>query len=126
MQLIQKSLGTGLIFLLITLSVEFIFNGLGITKLFHYFDKYNGSMSWPHYRITFRPVGSGQQPAPDPWFPTLRYGFNLTNHAALRAELLQTEVPLTKGGQLLYDTTRFRTGFSPDSVYDAWVGLRGN
>lgn len=35
-------------------------------------------------------------------------------------------LPALPPDELLYDTIRFRTGFSPTSVYDAWMGLRGN
>ncbi|GAA4368458.1 hypothetical protein GCM10023185_41220 [Hymenobacter saemangeumensis] len=77
MELASKSLGVGLILLLLlTLPVELLFNGLGLSRVSNYFDHYQGSMSWAHYRVAFRPQGTGQQPAPDLWFPNWRYGFN--------------------------------------------------
>lgn len=113
----------GLVFGLFLLFFNFLFDGLGFSRVSHYWEDYHGSMSWSAYRITLRP--QGQAPPPDLTFPTLRYGFDLTNHVQLKAQLLQSEIPLADTGPLFYDTTRFAR-FSPDSVYYAWVGLRGN
>lgn len=107
---------------LFTLSFDFLFDGLGLTRV-NYWENYHGSMSWPAYRVTFRPQGTA--PAPDLTFPTLRYGFNPTDHVVLKAQLLQSELPTADTGPILYDTTRYAR-FSPDSVYYAWIGLRGN
>ena len=126
MLLLRYSLKWGLAFMLIMLSVTALFDGLGLTRVRSHYNQYFGSMAWVHYRVTFRPQGLGRQPAPAGNFPILRYGFNLAHHAALRAELLQTDVPLAEVGPLLYDTTRYAHGFSPDSVYAAWVGLRAH
>lgn len=126
MFLLRYSLTWGLALMLLLLSVTALFDGLGLTRVSSHYNHYDGSMSWVQYRVTFRPQGSGQQPAPAGHFPTLRYGFNLEHHVAVRAELLQTDVPLAEVGPLLYDTTRYAHGFSPDSVYAAWVGLRAH
>jgi len=116
-------LGIGLGFGLFFLFFNFLFDGLGFSRVSHYWEHYHGSMSWPAYRITLRPQGVA--PAPAPSFPTLHYGFDLTDHVALKAQLLQSEIPAADMQPVLYDTTAFAR-FSPDSVYYAWVGLRGN
>jgi|GEM_PF-4319486 len=126
MVLLRTSLGVGLALMLFFLPFTVLFDGLGLSRVSHYFDVYHGSLSWAHYRVTFQPQGTGQRPAPDSWTNTLRYGFNLAHHAALDARLLQTDVALAEAGPLLYDTTAFPRGFSPDSVYYAWMGVRGN
>ena len=112
-------LGIGLFLLFF----DFLYDGLGFSRISDHWEDYHGSMSWPAYRITLRP--QGQAPKPDLNFPTLQYGFDLTNHVQLKAQLLQSEIPLADTGPLFYDTTRVAR-FSPDSVYYAWVGLRGN
>lgn len=123
MKLLVVALPVGFGFGLLLLVMSFLFDGLGFSRIYGYWDHYNGSMSWAAYRVTLRPQGQG--PAPDRTFPTLHYGFNLTDHVTLKAQLLQSEVPVPDMGPLLYDTTHFAS-FSPDSVYYAWVGLRAN
>ena len=108
---------------LFLLTYNFVMDGLGFSRATDYWEDYHGSMSWPAYRVTFRPQGIA--PAPDLTFPTLRYGFDLTHHVVLKTRLLQSELPTADTGPILYDTTRFAR-FSPDSVYYAWVGMRSN
>lgn len=117
---LYMGLGCGLFFLF----CNFLFNGLGVfSRVSSRWDRYRGGMSWSVYHVTLRP--QGQAPASELPFATLRYGFTLAHHVQLKAQLLQSEIPLADMGPLLYDTTRFAR-FSPDSVYYAWVGLRGN
>lgn len=105
------------------LLIDFLFNGLGFSWVSDHWNEYQGSMSWASYRVTLQPQGTA--PAPTPYFPNLRYGFTLANQAQLKARVLQAEIPVADLSPVLYDTTRFRR-FSPDSVYYAWVGMRGN
>ena len=123
MRALFTCLVVGLVIGLFLLIFSFLIDGLGFSRVSDYWEHYHGSMSWPAYRITLRP--QGQAPAPDLTFPTLHYGFDLTDHVQLKAQLLQSEIPLADTSPLFYDTTRVAR-FSPDSVYYAWVGLRGN
>ena len=88
-------------------------------------DTYYDSMPPVQYRVTLRPLPRPPAPAPHPTFTTLRYGFNLAHHVELPTAVLQAEIPAADLGPVLYDTTQFAR-FSPDSLYYAWVGLRGN
>ena len=126
MPLLRNALAWGLALMVFMWLTTALFDGLGLTRSAHHYDTYFGSLSWLQYRVTFRPVGAGRQPAPTGFAPTLRYGFNLAHHVALRADLLQTDVPPADVAPLLYDTLRYPGGFSPDSVYAAWVGVRGH
>ena len=125
MKIAGYALGYSLGLNLIMLPFVLFFDGLGISRIHKYWEDYNGSMSWATYLVTLRPLSARPVPAPDHWFPVLRSGFNLENHVGLRAQVLQSEVPAADLGTVLYDTTSFPR-FSPDSVYYAWVGMRGN
>ncbi|MDQ2771381.1 MAG: hypothetical protein M3Y54_12895 [Bacteroidota bacterium] len=124
MSLLRQSLPWGLSLMVFLWVITAVFDGL--TSSTSHFDTYYGSLSWQQYRVTFRPIGTGRQPAPTGFASTLRYGFNLADHAALRANLLQTDVPPAEVAPLLYNTLRYPRGFSSDSVYAAWVGVRGH
>ena len=126
MSLLRNTLPWGLALMVFMWLATAFFDGLGLTRSAHHYDTYFGSLSWLQYRVTFRPVGAGRQPALTGFAPTLRYGFNLAHHVVLRADLLQTDVPPGQVAPLLYDTLRYPSGFSPDSVYAAWVGVRGH
>ena len=126
MLLLRMSFRWGLALMLLMGMITAVFDGLGISRASDHYDTYYGSLSWARYQVTFRPVGAGWQPASLGFAPTLRYGFSLAHHVALRANILQTEVPLSEVGPLFYDTTRFPGRFSPDTVYAAWLGVRGH
>ena len=126
MSLLRNTLPWGLALMVFMWLSTAVSDGFELTRSAHHYDAYFGSLSWLQYRVTFRPVGSGRQPAPTGLAPTLRYGFNLVHHVALRADLLQTDVPTSYIAPLLYDTLRYPRGFSPDSVYAARVGVRGH
>ena len=126
MSLLRNTLPWGLALMVFMWLITVFFEGLGLTRSANHYDAYYGSLSWQRYRVTFRPIGAGRQPAPTGFAPTLRYGFNLAHHVALRADLLQTDVPPADVAPLLYDTLRYPHGFSPDSVYAAWVSIRGH
>lgn len=118
--------------------LSFLYDAVGLRHLGTSFEDYHGDLSWAQYRVAFRPLPPGVAPrhpvdalvsGPDPLhttFTVIRYGLSLTHHVPLRrADVLQSEIPLPDLTPVLYDTTRFG-GFSPDSVYFAWVGLRGS
>ncbi len=125
MKLAGYALGISLVLNLIILPITLLFDGLGLSRIHRYWENYHGSMSWATYRVTLRPLSARPVPAPDHWLPVLRYGFNLESRVGLRTQVLQSEIPAADLGTVLYDTTNFAP-FSPDSVYYAWVGLRGN
>ena len=125
MNLLRDALASALLFSILLFPLDFLFDGLGISRFSSYRDAYHGSMAWMQYRVTLRPLPAPPRSAPDHTFTTLRYGFNLAHHAELPAQLLQAEIPAADLGPVLYDTTQF-VRFSPDSLYYAWVGLRSN
>ena len=125
MLLMRSALQKGLAFMLIFFLVGLLVSWLRPMYLPRYFNRYSGALSWMEYRVVFRPQQSGHQAISSTGAPVLRYGFNLRHYAALRAEVLQTEVPLAEIAPLIYDTVG-GTRFSPDSIYYATVGVRGS
>ncbi|MDQ2771383.1 MAG: hypothetical protein M3Y54_12905 [Bacteroidota bacterium] len=126
MSLLRKTLPWGLALMVFTWLTTALVDGFGLASSADHYDMYYGSLAWQQYRVTFRPIGTGRQPAPTGFAPKLRYGFYLTHCVALHADLLQTDAPPADIAPLLYDTLRYPRGFSPDSVYGAWVSVRGH
>ena len=125
MALLRYSLVNALLASIFLVPILLYFEGGGRGHFTGYNDTYHGSMAPVQYRVTLRPLPRPPAPAPAHRFTTLRYGFNLNNHTELPARVLQSEIPAADLGAILYDTTQFAR-LSPDSLYSAWVGLRGN
>ena len=125
MALFRHCLVSALLASIFLVPILLYFEGGGHGHFTSYNDTYHGSMAPVQYRVALRPLPQPPAPAPAPTFATLRYGFNLAHHAGLPARVLESEIPAADLGLVLYDTTQFAR-FSPDSVYYAWVGLRGN
>lgn len=95
----------------------------GYSKVSGYYDHYSGSMSYSYFKMTLRPISATS--TTDLSLPILNYGSNLEDSKILKANILQSEIPLKDIEYIFYDTVSFKA-FSPDSIYLAWVGLRGN
>lgn len=115
---------SGLLFGIILTGITFITEALGLSRISDYFETYNGSMSYKYYKLTFRPIAV--EPVNDINFPNLKYGYELDNNKKLKVNILQTEIPFQNIEHIFYNTNNVHAAFSPDSIYLAWVGIRGN
>ncbi|SFB94015.1 hypothetical protein SAMN05421780_10239 [Flexibacter flexilis DSM 6793] len=110
----------GIVFTGITLLSEIF----GLSRISDYFSTYSGSMSYKYYKITFRPIA--KQSVEDISFPNLKYGYELDDNKLLKVNVLQSEIPYQNIEYIFYNTKNISATFSPDSIYLAWVGIRGN
>lgn len=96
---------------------------LEYSRVSHYYDIYDGSMSYSYFKVKFKPTGTASVERISS--PVMHYGYNLTDNVILKANIIESQIPEKDLKHIFYDTLEFST-LHPDTIYSGWISLRGN